>query len=104
MSTLSTPLLHVEVAYARPERQRLVALQLPAGSTAMDAVAASKLLAEFPEIDAQHLRLGIHGRACAADAVLREHDRVEIYRPLIADPKDARHRRVAAGKTMKRGG
>ncbi|GAA5785060.1 RnfH family protein [Chitiniphilus shinanonensis] len=93
----------VEVVYALPGTQRLVALRLPAGSTALDAIRASGLLEAFPEIDPATQAIGIFARACKPDTVLRDGDRVEIYRPLIADPKEVRRQRVAAGKSMKKG-
>lgn len=86
--------MHVEVAYARPDRQRLVTIDLAAGATARDAVHASGLANEFPEIDGERAPLGVFGRACAGDTVLRAGDRVEIYRPLQVDPKEARRRRA----------
>ncbi len=86
--------MRVEVAYARPDRQRLVTVELAAGATARDAVRASGLVDEFPEIDVERARLGVFGRACADDTVLRAGDRVEIYRPLQIDPKEARRRRA----------
>lgn len=86
--------MHVEVAYARPDRQRLVTVDLAAGATARDAVHASGLANEFPEIDVERAPLGVFGCACAGDTVLRAGDRVEIYRPLQVDPKEARRRRA----------
>ncbi len=86
--------MRVEVAYARPDRQRLVTVELAAGATARDAVRASGLAAEFPEIDVERVPLGVFGRACADESVLRAGDRVEIYRPLQVDPKEARRRRA----------
>jgi len=94
--------IQVEVACALPERQQLVSLQLLDGCTVEEALAAADLAAAFPEIDFAACPVGIHGRACRRDTVLRDGDRVEVYRPLVADPKDARHRRVALGKTMKK--
>ncbi|WP_434633706.1 RnfH family protein [Chromobacterium sp. CV08] len=99
-----TERLSVEVAYARPERQWLVAVDLPMGATALDAVRASGILAACPELDEAALKLGVFGKAVKSDAVLREHDRVEIYRPLLADPKEVRRQRAEAGKKMKKGG
>lgn len=93
----------VEVVYASPRAQRLVALQVEAGCTAEAAIRRSGLLEEFPEIDLAVNKVGIFSRACKLDAVLRAGDRVEIYRPLIADPKEVRRRRVAEGRTMRRG-
>ncbi len=86
--------MRVEVAYARPERQRLVTVELAAGATARDAVYASGLAEEFPEIDPERAPLGVFGQACFGDAVLRAGDRVEIYRPLEIDPKEARRLRA----------
>ena len=82
----------VEVVLARPERQTLRRVLLPAGSTVRDALAASGLAGEFR---AESGRVGIYGRAVAAATVLRDGDRVEIYRPLRADPKDLRRERAA---------
>lgn len=90
--------LNIEVAYALPERQTLVALRVKAGCTAEQAVIQSGILAQHPELDRKALKLGIFSRAVAADTPLRENDRVEIYRPLLADPKQARRRRAADAK------
>lgn len=82
----------VEFCYALPERQELLRLQLPAGATVADALAQARLhIADLPET----AELGIHGRLCAPDTVLRAGDRVEIYRPLHFDPMESRRRRAA---------
>lgn len=94
----------VEVIYALPERQERVQLRLPSGSTLLQAVEASGLLQKFPEIDLAKNKVGIFGKLGRADMVLRDRDRVEIYRPLLADPKEVRRKRAAEGKTMKKGG
>jgi putative ubiquitin-RnfH superfamily antitoxin RatB of RatAB toxin-antitoxin module len=86
--------MRIEVVYARPERQRLVTVELAAGATARDAVRASGLAAEFPGDDLEQAPLGVFGRDCADGTVLRAGDRVEIYRPLQVDPKEARRRRA----------
>ncbi|MDN0075496.1 RnfH family protein [Crenobacter sp. SG2303] len=99
-----TEVIEVEVAYARPERQMIVPLSVPAGTTALQAVQLSKLAEQFPDIDLADLKLGIFSKAVKPDTVLRARDRVEIYRPLIADPKEVRRRRAEAGKAMKKGG
>jgi putative ubiquitin-RnfH superfamily antitoxin RatB of RatAB toxin-antitoxin module len=96
--------IDVEVVYALPERQEVIRLRLPEGSTVQQAVAASGLLEKHPEIDATIAKLGIFGKLTKADATLRERDRVEIYRPLIADPKEVRKQRAAEGKALKKGG
>jgi putative ubiquitin-RnfH superfamily antitoxin RatB of RatAB toxin-antitoxin module len=86
----------IEVAYALPGRQRVVRLPLEQPMSAEQAVHASGLLEEFPELVSQELVLGIYGRRVDAQHVLRAGDRVEIYRPLKVDPRAAR-RRAAAG-------
>lgn len=96
------PEIRVEVVYALPDRQRLVALDVPRGTTAREAVERSGLIHEFPEIDPEDNGLGIFGRRCAPDQRLRSGDRVEIYRPLKADPKEVRRQLAARGRTMGR--
>ncbi len=86
--------IDIEVAYASADKQQLVALTLPAGSTVEQAISASGLLAAFPEIDLSKQKVGIFGRACSLTTPLHDHDRVEIYRPLLADPKESRRARV----------
>jgi len=97
-------MINVEVVYALPRVQTLLALAVPAGSTASEAVRLSGILEKHPEIDLAKARLGVFGKHVKADAPLRDRDRVEIYRPLIADPKEVRRRRAAEGKTMKKRG
>ena len=96
--------IHVEVVYALRENQSVISLNLPAGSTAGQAIEASGLLAKYPEIDLAKNKLGIFAKLAKVDTALRDRDRVEIYRPLIADAKEARKQRVAEGKAMKKGG
>lgn len=96
--------IHVEVVYALHDRQKAVNVQLPAGACVRDAIERSGLLAEFPDIDLTKNKLGIWNKLAKPDAVLRDKDRVEIYRPLIADPKEVRRQRAAEGKVMKKGG
>lgn len=76
-----------------PHRLERLALELPAGSTVADALRASGWLERLAPAEAEALRFGIWGRACAADTVLRERDRIELYRPLQVDPKEARRQR-----------
>ncbi len=85
----------VEVVYATPEHQARYALELEPGATVRDAVERSGVLAEFPEIDLARNRVGIYGRIAALATPLRDYDRVEILRPLPADPADARRKRAA---------
>jgi putative ubiquitin-RnfH superfamily antitoxin RatB of RatAB toxin-antitoxin module len=84
----------VLVALALPDRQLVEEVTLAEGATVADAIAASSLAATAPEVDLARLRTGIWSRPCARDAVLREGDRVELYRPLVADPKVARRERA----------
>lgn len=86
----------VEVVYAAAEGALRRQVDLAAGSTVMQAIEASGIRAELPEAAVDPARLGIFSRRAAPDEVLRDGDRVEIYRPLALDPKDARRRR--AGK------
>ncbi len=86
--------MRVEVVYARAEAQRLLAVELAPGTRAIEAVEASGILEHFPEIDPATASLGIFGRHCDHDRILRPGDRVEIYRPLQVDPKTARRRRA----------
>jgi putative ubiquitin-RnfH superfamily antitoxin RatB of RatAB toxin-antitoxin module len=95
--------ISVEVVYALRERQEVVALKLPEGATAREAVERSGLPGKFPEIDLARNRLGVFAKPVKPDAALRDRDRVEIYRPLIADPKEVRKQRAAEGKAMKKG-
>ncbi len=88
--------IRVEVAYALPDEQVLLSLEVPEGTTAREAVERSGILERFPEIDLGGTnKLGIFGRLTRADQPLRDRDRVEIYRPLKADPKETRRRRAA---------
>lgn len=84
----------VEIVYARPEAQVLLGLKLPEGSTVGQAIEASGILALFSEIDLAVNKVGIFGSVCELDHPLKPHDRVEIYRPLPHDPKDARRLRA----------
>lgn len=94
----------IEVAYALPQQQVILPVKVADGTTAAQAVDASGILNKFPEIDLEQNKLGIFGKLVKPDTVLRERDRVEIYRPLIADPKEVRRQRAAEGKAMKKGG
>jgi uncharacterized protein len=86
--------LSVEVVYALPLDGDAVTLSLAAGATAGDAVRASGVLERHPEIDLRHQPIGIHGRVVNVRTLLRDGDRVEIYRRLAVDPKEARRRRA----------
>ena len=96
-------MLKVEVCYALPDKQEIVAVKLPAGASLQQALEASGLLAKYPEIDLKKNKFGIYAKLSKLDSALRDRDRVEIYRPLIADPKEVRKQRAAEGKVMKKG-
>ena len=87
-------MIRVSVAVALPARQEVVELELAAGSRVEDALRAARVGERFPELDLATARLGIWSRPCTRDTPLREGDRVEVYRALQADPKDARRRRA----------
>ncbi|MES2536700.1 MAG: RnfH family protein [Pseudomonadota bacterium] len=86
--------LRVQLVYATPESQDLRELIVAEGTTLHQAVRQSGMLDAFPEIDLSVCRVGIYGKLKTLETPLREGDRIEIYRPLVADPKDARRRRV----------
>ncbi len=94
----------VEVAYALPAQQVILAVQVDEGATIEQAVNASGLMEKFPEVNLTSNKVGVYGKLCKLDTVLRDRDRVEIYRPLIADPKEVRRQRAEQGKVMKKGG
>lgn len=91
--------MRIEVAYAKPEEQLILPLELHEGVTVEEAIRRSGILLRFPEIDLEQNKVGIFGKSCKLDQILREGDRVEIYRPLIADPKESRRTRAAGHKS-----
>ena len=95
--------IRVEVAYARPERQLIMAVDVPAGTTAEEAIRLSGIEEEFPEIDLVRNRIGVFGKLCKPSRALLAGDRVEIYRPLTADPKAVRRERAAGKADAKKG-
>jgi len=99
-----TDKINIEVVYALPDEQTLFKKELPAGTTVNEAIQLSGLLEKYPELDLAAHKLGIFGKLTKADTVVRDKDRIEIYRPLIADPKEVRRRRAEEGKVMKKGG
>lgn len=94
----------VEVAYALPHKQVIIPLKISPGADVESAIKLSGILTMFPEIDLQVNKIGIFSKIVKLDTALREKDRVEIYRPLIADPKVVRKQRAAEGKKMRKGG
>ena len=96
-------MINVEVCYALADKQALVSVKLPQGATLQQALEASGLLIKHPEIDLKKNKFGVFAKLSKLDSILRDRDRVEIYRPLIADPKEVRKQRAAEGKVMKKG-
>ena len=97
-------LINVEVLYALPHEQTLLSVDVAQGTTLADAVKISGMLERNPDIDLTSNKVGIFGKLSKQDVVLRDKDRVEIYRPLLADPKEVRRKRAEEGKVMKKGG
>lgn len=96
--------IEVEVAYARPDQQVIHKVTVASDATIEEAVRHSGILDEFPEIRLSENKVGIFGKLAKLSATLRDGDRIEIYRALIADPKEVRRQRAAEGKRMKKGG
>ncbi len=94
--------IQVEVAYARPDRQEILAVELERGATVADAIRLSRIGNSFPEIDIANASIGVFGKRGTMATVLNPGDRVEIYRPLVADPKQARRQRAARGTPKRR--
>lgn len=94
----------VEVAYVRPDLQLLLEVEAEEGMTIRDVIERSGILERCPEIDLEKGKVGIFSKLSKLDTAVRARDRVEIYRPLIADPKAVRKQRAAEGKVMKKGG
>ena len=94
--------MRVEVAYARPDEQVILEVDGAVGMTVQQAVEASGILQHYPEIEIGKSKMGVFGKLAKLDAPLHPGDRVEIYRPLIADPKEQRKKRAAEGKALKK--
>lgn len=93
--------LHVQICYAMADRQLLLDLSVAPGTTIHQAILQSEIIRQAPEIDVTVLRVGIYGKLKTLDTVLRDRDRVEIYRPLLADPKESRRRRAESRSVKK---
>jgi hypothetical protein len=102
---MATPeTLRIEVVYPLPHEQLILTAQVPEGATLRDGIQASGVLGRYPELTLDSLEAGVFGKLAKLDTPLRERDRIEIYRPLLADPKAVRKQRAAEGKVMKKGG
>ncbi len=93
---MDTKKITVEIAYALPHEQLIISMMVAEGTTVKQAIEDSEILLKFPEIDLKVNKLGIFGKTCNFDTKLRDHDRIEIYRKLIADPKVIRKQRQKA--------
>jgi putative ubiquitin-RnfH superfamily antitoxin RatB of RatAB toxin-antitoxin module len=100
---VSVEQIAVEVAYALPDRQLILPCTVSAAASIEDVIRASGILQQFPGIDLATSQVGVFGKLARLTDTLHPGDRVEIYRPLIADPKVVRKQRAAAGKVMKKG-
>lgn len=100
---MSIESINVEVAYALPEKQIIRAVNVDAGTTIGAAIVQSGIMMDFSELELEDAKVGIFGKAAAMTTTLSDGDRVEIYRDLIADPKEVRRKRAAEGKKMKKG-
>ena len=96
--------IHGALVYDLPEQQLLLRVRLAEGASVEDAIRASGILEAFPDIDLTRNKVGIFSKLVKLDEIVRDRDRVEIYRPLIADPKEVRRRRAEEGKVTKKGG
>ena len=94
----------IEVAYGAPRSQTILRLRVKSGTKLGEAIEQSGILEQFPEIDLGLNKVGIFGKLARMDTVLNNQDRVEIYRALISDPKEARRRRAQAAKNIKKSG
>lgn len=103
MSETDLEQLHVEVVYALPERQELIPLVVEAGTTVQQAIDKSLLAELFPERDFERCRVGIWGHIVDREQPVRHGDRIELYRELLIDPRDARRSLATTGRTMGRG-
>ena len=95
-----TDRIHVELALALPLKQALIALTVPIGSTVSDVIAAFPLEQGLPDVPVAELKVGIWGRVVDRNHPVRDGDRIEIYRPLQIDPREARRQLAQAGRTM----
>lgn len=89
--------MKVGVVYALPKRQSWLTIDVPEGTTVGQAIEKSGILHQFPEIDLATQKVGIFGKSAALDAVVEEGARIEIYRPITADPKTVKRRAKEEG-------
>jgi putative ubiquitin-RnfH superfamily antitoxin RatB of RatAB toxin-antitoxin module len=92
--------MEIEVAYATPDKQILLSMDVPVGCTVAEAIILSGIREEFPDMELDPKAVGIFSRKVSMDHELKEGDRVEIYRPLVADPKEMRKQRARADSAV----
>ncbi len=98
---MAETVIFVEVAFALPSKQVLLKVEVSEGACVTDVIQASGISDEFPEFSLLEMQPGIWGREVDSDTVVRDGDRVEIYRPLLLDPREARRRLALVGQTMR---
>jgi len=96
--------LDIEIAYALEDKQIILTLNIDESTKPREAIKASEILAHFPDVDLDAVDIGVFGKAVKADYQLQQGDRIELYRPLIADPKEVRRQRAKKGLATKKGG
>jgi len=102
-STTSKASIRAEVAFALPDDQMIISLMVDEGTTVEQTIILSGIIDHYPQIDLSANKVGIFGKLTKLDQFVREGNRIEIYRLLIADPKEVRRKRAAEGKEMKKG-
>lgn len=97
----TTTIITIEIVYALPNKQTVLTLQIEPNTTVQQAIQRSEILKKYPEIDLESTnKVGIYGKLVKLDTILRHRDRIEIYRPLIADPKEIRRKRATESKNL----
>lgn len=91
---MAEPVLDIEVAFANPDEQLIIPVQLAEGSSVQQAINQSGILERYPEIDLSVMKVGVFGKICALEKIVEAGDRVEIYRPLLQNPMEARRNRA----------
>lgn len=99
--SIESDMIHVEVVYALPHEQRVITLVVNQSMTVEEIIQTSGILQIYPEIDLTQNKVGVFSRNIKLDATVRDHDRIEIYRPLLADPKEIRRKRAEQTKAEK---
>ncbi len=99
--SIESDMIHVEVVYALPEEQRVYTLVVNKDMSVEEIIKQSGVLEQYPEIDLAKNKVGVFSRNVKLDATVRDKDRIEIYRPLLADPKEIRRKRAEQAKSSR---